>query len=141
VVFTAPKRCPHCQEQKPALEWLSDEGYPVYLVDVEQPDTEEIEATLGGRGVPFSKMYARGQLLTEKLGKLEAEDLRAFFRKGAELAAQMGSHRPSTPPLPARPHEATPTLAGHGETSIVQPPAPRGGYRSLRGILSGFGRE
>ena len=143
VTFTAPVRCLHCREQKPALEAMSQE-HPVYVVDVEQPDTAQIEATLGGRGVPFSKVYANGQLLTEHLGKLNVGQLMGLMKDGAELAAQMGTHRPSVPPAAAT------ALAGYSEDlddleglepEPDGPPARHQGHRTLKGLLAGFGRE
>lgn len=103
VTFSAPKRCPHCRAQKPALERLAAEGYPVYVLDVEQADSQGIEKRLGGRGVPFHKLYARGRLLLEKVGQLDAPALEDLFQRANQEL--------------------------HG-----------GGYRSLGGMLAGFGR-
>jgi len=154
VVFTAPKRCPHCREQKPALEWLDSEGYPVYLVDVEEPDTAHVEATLGGQGVPRIKMYANGQLLTEHLGMLDADGLRSLFREGAQLAAEMGAHRPVSAPPPPAPAPQMVAEVGEcppgsyethdgdcvmeGTLSEPQHAYPRA--HSINGMLAGFGR-
>jgi thioredoxin-like negative regulator of GroEL len=159
VVFTAPQRCPHCREQKPALEEIVELGVPVYLVDVEQPDTAHIEATIGGRGVPFAKMYSNGQLLSERLGMMSASQLMVFADDGAAIAAQMGARRPAavagprqtTQVAPVRPARVEPPLhEEHPDVAMADPvrpvrreqPAIRAqGYRSLRGLLAGFGRE
>jgi hypothetical protein len=150
VTFTAPVRCQHCREQKPALEAMSAE-YPTYVVDVEQPDTAETEATVGGRGVPFSKVYANGQLLTEHLGKLNLGQLMGLMKQGSELAAQMGTHRPSAPPPARRPAPAMAAVGGLDDLGELEgledypdpdpAPARRQGHRTLKGLLAGFGRE
>ncbi len=115
VTFTAPIRCWVCREQKPALEALAYEGYPVYIVDVEQADAKYITQTFAGKGVPSHKMYAKGKLVQEMvdgkpnpvafLGQLDAQGLLDLF---------------------ARANKAV--------------PARRGGYMSLGGMLGGFGR-
>lgn len=93
VCFSAPKRCPRCSEQKPALEALAASGIPVYVLDIEQPDSQETERKLGGRGVPFSKVYAYGQLLNEKKGLTSAVDLRDVYMQGKRLAARAARGR------------------------------------------------
>jgi thiol-disulfide isomerase/thioredoxin len=116
VTFTAPVRCVHCREQKPALEAMATE-YPVYLVDVEEPDTAKIEATLGGRGVPFSKVYANGQLLVEHLGKMNVGELMGLMQEGGKLASEMSPPPPSAPPAaPAKPQAAMVAGPPPGET-------------------------
>ena len=81
VTFTAPVRCPACRQQKPALEALAFEGYPVFVVDVEKPDSAYVERTWGGRGVPFHKLYSRGKLLLEHLGVLSAQEILQLFER------------------------------------------------------------
>jgi hypothetical protein len=82
VTFSAPVRCGACREQKPALEMLSQDGYPIYYVDVEQPDTAYVEKTFGGRGVPFHKIYAAGRLLLEHVGVLDGAGLLNLLAEG-----------------------------------------------------------
>jgi len=90
VTFTAPVRCPGCRWQKPAIEALALDGYPVFIVDVEQEDSQQVEARFGGRGVPYHNLYSRGQLVTdangpvEHLGPLEAQKLLELFERGAQ---------------------------------------------------------
>lgn len=85
IVFTAPKRCHLCVKQKAALEQLQAEGIPVYVLDVEQPDTQDTERRIGGRGVPFTKVYAHGQLLNERKGLASAAELRDVYEQGRRL--------------------------------------------------------
>ncbi len=81
VTFTAPVRCPACRQQKAALEALAYDGYPVYIVDVEQADSAKVEAKFGGRGVPFHKFYSRGRLVLEQIGLQNAQQLLELFAK------------------------------------------------------------
>ncbi len=94
VTFTAPKRCHECRKQDPVLEELAHE-LPVYIVDVEQTDTQGVEAAIGKRGVPFHKVYAKGQLLVEHLGRMTYEELGQLVDEGAEILAQMGARKTS----------------------------------------------
>lgn len=93
VSFGAPKRCPKCPKQKPALEELAKYGLPVFYVDIEQADTAKVSANRDDPRVPLHRVYADGQLLAQHVGLTEGDVLETLLFE-AEQTLKSQKRRP-----------------------------------------------
>ena len=79
ITFTAPRRCQDCRLQEPVLHDLAEAGFPIWIVDEEEPDSAAIVAKWGKRGVPFHHVFQNGRILAEELDRVGPPKIKALL--------------------------------------------------------------
>jgi thiol-disulfide isomerase/thioredoxin len=79
ISYGAPKKCPKCPKQKPALEELAEQGLPVYYVDIEQMDSISAGESREDRRVPIHQIWVNGSRLAQHVGLTSADVLETLL--------------------------------------------------------------
>lgn len=93
--FTAPSRCPPCQQIAPTVTRLQREGLPIKAIDVDTNPTAAAPYRL--RAVPTFVLVIAGREVDRIEGKPEEHELRRMCER-ARLANAAADPEPQTPP-------------------------------------------